>query len=90
MEYKVAAARSGRPFLPVYLTCEMEENLRRVISAERVSSGTGKLLCREMVENIRSRCQLYEFKCSEGIKLDISHLQPIEAAEILLKNITKL
>ena len=34
-EYRDAARQAGRPFLPIYLTCDVEENVRRIASRAR-------------------------------------------------------
>ncbi|KAI9788408.1 MAG: hypothetical protein M1816_006933 [Peltula sp. TS41687] len=86
-EYKSAARRSGRFFFPVYLTCDVEENLCRVATAERVSSGTGKLLSREVLQDIRSRCDLFRFGDGEELTIDVTDASPTEAAQRILAHI---
>ncbi|KAF5987693.1 hypothetical protein FBULB1_1781 [Fusarium bulbicola] len=54
-EYASAARDAGRPFLPVYLTCGLEANIERVDNAERVASGTTKLLDQELLRDMRGR-----------------------------------
>jgi len=80
MEYEAAARSSGRPFLPIYLSCDVTENLRRVTSLERASSGTKKLTSGELLKDMRSRCSLFCFDTLEGLRIDTSHLLPAEAA----------
>jgi len=40
--YEQAAKRAGRPFVPIYVTCKPEENLRRFNSVERRCSHKGR------------------------------------------------
>ncbi|KAL9078331.1 MAG: hypothetical protein Q9157_002762 [Trypethelium eluteriae] len=89
-EYEAAAQRSGRPFLPIYLECEVDENVRRVASAQRTNSGTTKLLDSEVLKGIRVRCHLYRFDEIKGISLDVSSIAPQEAAEALLEQINEI
>lgn len=35
MEHATAAHRSGHPFIPILLTCDSAENLRRVATSQR-------------------------------------------------------
>lgn len=42
-ECRMASDASGRPFIPVYLTCQEEENMRRVQSLERRYSSSSSL-----------------------------------------------
>ncbi|KAF2741819.1 hypothetical protein M011DRAFT_413752, partial [Sporormia fimetaria CBS 119925] len=82
-EYKTAAREAGRPFLPIYLECGLVENMRRMTHAQRVSSGTGKLVDVEMLADMRSRCRLYRFEDIVGLNVDVSGLEAREAAASL-------
>jgi len=82
-EYQSSSATSGRPFLPIIITCDVNENRRRVAASERVSSGTGKLLSVDVLQDLRDRCELFSFKINEEIHLDITNLSPTQAAERL-------
>jgi len=82
MEYETAARRSGRPFLPIYLDYDVDgENIRRVATPECVSDGTGMLVNGELLKAMRSRCELFVFGACEGLRLDVTKLSPLEAAE---------
>jgi hypothetical protein len=87
-EYEAAALRASRPFLPVYLECDIKENIRRITSPQRGSSGTTKLLNPEVLEEMRSRCQLFRFDGIEGITSDVTNMGPEEAAEALAREVT--
>ncbi|KAF2141161.1 uncharacterized protein K452DRAFT_359516 [Aplosporella prunicola CBS 121167] len=79
-EYKNAAAKSARPFLSVYLACDLEEHLQRVATVERRNDGTGKLVDGEILRSMRSRCELYTFGAENGLWLDVTHVSPRQAA----------
>ena len=83
MEYINAAHRSGRPFLPVNMTCKIEENMRRVESAERQRSGSGKLLDAEELKAMWTRSKLLSFAEVESFELDVTQITPQEAAIVL-------
>ena len=39
-EYKDAASRAGRPFVPIYFSCDINANLDRVASLDRLNCWT--------------------------------------------------
>ncbi|KAK4158063.1 hypothetical protein C8A00DRAFT_11133 [Chaetomidium leptoderma] len=80
-EYKDAAFKAGRPFVPVYLTCDEATNLERVASPDRLGSGTNKLTDPQVLGDLRSRCELYQFDggCL-GLTVDSTSLIPSEVA----------
>ena len=88
-EYEVAALLAGRPFLPIYLECDIKENTRRITSPQRGISGTTKLLSPEILAEIRSRCQLFRFDGVKGITSDITNMAPEEAAETLAREVVE-
>ena len=89
-EYEAAASRARRPFLPIYLKCDIEENTRRITSLQRRSSGTTKLLNPEVLAEMRSRCQLFRFDGVEGITSDVTNMGPEEAAEALAREVMRI
>ena len=89
MEFKVAAQRSGRKFIPIYLICDVEENVRRLIDTRRMDRSRNKLQNREILEGMRSRSRLYNFE-SEGYEIDVTHSQPEEVAKSMLAMIREL
>lgn len=66
----------------------MEENMRRLTDLQRTTSRTTKLSDSEVLAGMRSRCKLFRFDGIEGITIDVTNMQPIEAAEALAKEIT--
>jgi hypothetical protein len=79
-EYREAALQAGRPFVPVYLTCDVSTNLARVASPDRLGSGTTKLTDLRVLRDLRSRCELYRFGGCPGLTVDSTSLTPSEAA----------
>lgn len=83
-EYKDAARRAGRPFIPIYLLCDLAENLERVMDPGRVNSGTTKLTDIDILKQLRSSCELARFSQCHSLTLDSSNMPPLEAAAKLL------
>lgn len=89
-EYEAAAARAGRLFLPAYLECGLEENLKRVCSLERTARSTsverGKIIDPAVARSLREGRQLFRFEREEeeGLTLDVTDLEPAQAAVQLL------
>jgi adenylylsulfate kinase-like enzyme len=82
-EYRVAAERSKRKFLPVYVTCDREENIRRVSAADRQASGKGKLLDQEFLVHLMENYNLFRWP-GVGIEIDSTTMLPKEAAQAIL------
>ncbi|KAM3502222.1 hypothetical protein MY10362_004995 [Beauveria mimosiformis] len=81
--HHAAAARAGRPFLPVYLTCERGENLRRVVRPERGAAGSSKLTDAALVESFMEDSQIYRFP-GLGVEIDTTTRGPEETARLIL------
>ncbi|KAK6085256.1 hypothetical protein SCUP234_02195 [Seiridium cupressi] len=84
-EYQAAAKEAGRPFLPIYLTCDEQENIERVSSKERLSSGTTKLTSRELLRSFRSTTTLHQFD-GIGLSIDVTSSTPDEAASRIVEH----
>ncbi|KAF5019625.1 hypothetical protein F66182_8371 [Fusarium sp. NRRL 66182] len=83
-EYADAASTAGRPFLPIYLTCNLEANLERIASSDRINSGTTKLIDAEVLRDMRSRCQLFRFDGHPDLTVDSTVAPPLETAGKIL------
>ncbi|KAH7255364.1 uncharacterized protein BKA55DRAFT_725638 [Fusarium redolens] len=86
-EYANAASYAGRPFLPVYLTCGLEANIKRVDNAERVASGTTKLLDQDLLRNLRERCELFRFQGYPSLMIDSTDKTALENAKKILDTV---
>ncbi|OAA59971.1 hypothetical protein ISF_05982 [Cordyceps fumosorosea ARSEF 2679] len=82
--HRTAAARAGRPFLPVYLTCAREENLRRVARPERGAAGCGKLTDVALVSKFMDDSTIYRFP-GLGVDVDTTTRTPAESAQLILE-----
>lgn len=83
-EYKEAAFKVARPFIPVYLLCEMNENMTRIINPGRVKGGTTKLTDVSFLQVLRDRCELFHFEECHGLTLDTTNMTPQDAAVKIL------
>jgi hypothetical protein len=84
-EYHMAANRAGRLFVPICLTCGVEENLKRVESDERRCDGTTELHDPEEVRKFRLRYELYRFGGDEELVLDVTELSSEVVALIIFE-----
>ncbi|KAI3585297.1 hypothetical protein IWW34DRAFT_816276 [Fusarium oxysporum f. sp. albedinis] len=82
-----AAIYAGRPFLPVYLTCGLEANIERVDHAERVASGTTKLLDQCLLRDMKGRCELFKFQGYPGLMIDLTEKTALENAKKMLDTV---
>lgn len=89
-EYAHAASCAGRPFLPIYLICDLEANIERIASTDRVNSGTIKLIDADVLKDIRSRCQLFFFDGLAGLVVDSTKAPPLETAQKIVDMIKGL
>ena len=81
---KTAAERGSRPFLPVYLACSKEENLKRVVSPGRKNDDRRKLTDVKMVEGFLDKLTMFRF-AGLGIDVNVTELTPAEAAERIIR-----
>lgn len=87
-DYKTAAERRGAVFIPVVLTCDLGENLKRAVTETR-SSHT-KLIDPVLVESIRQNVTLYHFDVGEELELDITELSALQAAQSISRYLDQL
>jgi hypothetical protein len=73
-----------RPFIPVYLHCDIAENKKRIVSPERVNSGTTKLVDCDLLQDWHDKHELVRFAEFEGLDLNSTNLSPLEAATKVL------
>jgi hypothetical protein len=79
-EYRAAAQRAERVFIPVVLMCDVDENARRLQSEERGQSGTTKLTDVESLRQMRQSYELYQFEVAEELVLDVTNMSAEDAA----------
>jgi hypothetical protein len=83
-EYSDVAAVAKRPFIPIYLHCDILENKKRIASPERVNSGTTKLVNYDLLQDWYDKYELVRFAEFEGLDLDSTDITPLEAASKIL------
>lgn len=93
-EYEAAARARGCLFVPVILSCDGEENARRMTSEERVDlvekQGKGMLLDTKILEDMRSRVDVYRFDCEEQLEMDVTTVTPEWAAGFVFDHVVGL
>ncbi|ETS80087.1 hypothetical protein PFICI_07616 [Pestalotiopsis fici W106-1] len=88
-EYQQAALEAARPFLPIYMTCDEQENIKRVCSKERVDSDTTKLTDRHLLQTFRSSTAIYRFQDCVGLSIDVTDISSEEAASQIAEHIAQ-
>ncbi|KAJ3529947.1 hypothetical protein NM208_g9533 [Fusarium decemcellulare] len=79
-EYQAAARQAGRPFMPVYLSCDLNVNIYRMLSGSRVHGGTTKLTDPDILRNIRRRSKVFQFEDEPGraCSIDTTAMEPTD------------
>lgn len=85
-----AAKKRGVPFTPVIMTCDPEENARRIVDEGRGKGGRTKLRDTDVLISIREQEVMYRLGGESELELDVSNLGPREAAQRILDHITKV
>ncbi|RYP31310.1 hypothetical protein DL767_005823 [Monosporascus sp. MG133] len=90
-EYRDAARETGRPFIPVYMICDVEANLERIANADRLEGALGKLLDRRILERLRASCELYLFEDDcPSLTVDTTNTPPADTAMRILAFLDRL
>ncbi|KAF4998672.1 hypothetical protein FGRMN_2998 [Fusarium graminum] len=88
-EYRAMASWRGCAFVPITVTCSMEENLRRLVSTERMQHG--KLTDAELVAHIRGSIIIFQSpEDHRGMELDLTELDADTAATMIYEHIAKV
>lgn len=90
-DYQLAAERRGVPFIPVALSCSLEENLQRTMTrAASINNNTTKLTDPALVQKVRQEEVMYQFGGREELQLDITNLTASEAAQKISQHLKSL
>ncbi|KAL8942745.1 MAG: hypothetical protein Q9216_001493 [Gyalolechia sp. 2 TL-2023] len=92
-EYRSAALSRDCIFIPVILDCNMEENARRMMSAERaekVTHGAGMLRSTDALREMRGRGEIYSFGCPEEMVVDVGGMEADEAARVIAGHVRRI
>jgi broad-specificity NMP kinase len=79
----------GRRLYSVILECEKEENERRLVLPGRGSGENGKLTDVEVLREYRSRGGVLKFGDADEIVVDVTRLEPEEAARKVAEFVEK-
>ncbi|KAL1872970.1 hypothetical protein Daus18300_004111 [Diaporthe australafricana] len=90
-DFEIVAKRANRLLIPIYLECQVEENMRRLQEAERMVSLKDKIRSPNEAKTVRSDGgSLFIFKAREGLSINITRMLPHEAALQILSFIRDL
>ena len=89
-EYREAARFRSSAFIPITLTCAVEENVRRAVSAERSVVSTNKLTDENLVADICKRCTPYTPDVPEKLVIDTTSMEPDNVAARIAAHINGL
>jgi broad-specificity NMP kinase len=89
-DYQDAAAQCGVPFITIALSCNLEENLKRVANRGLHSESNTKLTDLETVRSLREEEVMFRFGGPNELVLDTTTISPAEAAQKILKHIGKV
>ncbi|KAJ6143332.1 hypothetical protein N7471_002785 [Penicillium samsonianum] len=85
-EYAQAAKDRGCLLIPIVLTCDEDENIRRMTQSGREKHG--KLMDVEILKMFRKGFPIFEFSDrKEFLKIDVTHLEPEEVARIIWEHV---
>lgn len=73
----------------VILSCDLEENLRRIVSVDR-RIGSTKLLDSDLLQDIRRREQVFQLRDERELSLDITNLSPEQAALVIWEHVKEV
>jgi hypothetical protein len=83
---EAVAARRGGQYFPVILTCDVEENRRRIVSPER--GPNLKSIDPDEPDRLQKGAPLLRFEGHPNrIQIDVSHTKPAEAAKQILQKV---
>lgn len=81
----LAGGQWGRRFYTVILHCEAKENERRLVLPGRGGEENGKLTEVERLRQYRERTTIYKFGDADEIEIDVTEVEPEEAARRILE-----
>ncbi|KAB5585127.1 hypothetical protein GE09DRAFT_1209748 [Coniochaeta sp. 2T2.1] len=80
-DYADAARKRGVQFIPLLVTCDREENERRVAHEDRGEGRSTKMRDVRALWDVRIREEMYLFRNGLELELDVSSLSPLETAQ---------
>jgi deoxyadenosine/deoxycytidine kinase len=83
-DYEAAARHCGLPFISVILTCDMEENVKRLTHPSRWFKTT-KLMDPDVLRTMRENEEIYRFGHALEVVLNVTNMRPAVAAQKILQ-----
>jgi hypothetical protein len=84
-DYHRAVAERGSTFFSIVLTCDFEENQKRIQTSDR--SLRGKLTDVSILKTIRDEEDLFRFHDENELVLDATNLSVEEAARVIVEHV---
>ncbi|OQE41331.1 hypothetical protein PENCOP_c005G04243 [Penicillium coprophilum] len=85
-EYAQASKDRGCLLIPIVLTCDEDENIKRMMQSDREKHA--KLMDVELLRTFYKGLPVFEFSDrKEFLKIDVTHLKPGEVARIIWQHI---
>ncbi|KAJ5986921.1 hypothetical protein N7451_011286 [Penicillium sp. IBT 35674x] len=88
LEYVRAALKRGCPLIPIVLTCDEDENIKRMTKSEREKHA--KLMDMELLRMFRRGAPIFKFADRKFLEIDVTHLEPEEVARIIWEHVLRI
>lgn len=80
-EYETSAKKRGCPFISIILSCQLEENMRRLQALGRGGSTNTKLTDLDIFRSIRETEDIYHFGGPMELELEVTETSAAATAE---------
>lgn len=87
-EYETAANKRNCIFIPITLTCSIEENLNRIVSQDR--SLKGKLTSKDIFRSLIEEEEPFRFDTKYHLEIDITNINSDNCAQIIKNHILNI
>lgn len=87
-EYVQAALERGCPLIPIVLTCDEDENIKRMTASEREKHA--KLMDVELLRRFRREAPIFKSNDRNFLELDVTRLEPEEVARIIWEHVLRV
>ncbi len=83
LEYYNTAVSLGARFASIILTCEAEENEKRLVASSRGRGNNTKLNDVNILRDIRENEDIYHFRGEDELEIDVSKMSPKAVAQTI-------
>jgi hypothetical protein len=80
----------GSVFIPITLTCTLDENIWRLLCSQRQTVSQNKLTDENLVQSIRARGTLREFSLPTALAIDVTEKSPGKVAQEIAGHICRV